>query len=300
MTGFANLQRVSQLSGLSKKRPGEVTVRTSSNQRTVRASALRYIQRRGSTETTENEPQERWFGHSGDMGDIIYALPTIRAAGGGILYLYAKPGTASVGMNENRAASLRSLIIQQRYIEDVIFCPNGRPPHAADHKLNEFRHHFAPGRNLADVHLATHGFGPEHRNEEWIRVGHRIKAKEVVFARSTRYRNDSFPWRRIWEECGAVAGFVGTSEEHQDFCEQIGSVARIETANLLEVARVIAGSALFIGNQSCPAAISEGLKHPMILEVFPPFANCCFERPHRLNGWDENIALRDVARATWI
>ena len=32
------------------------------------------------------------FKHSGDMGDIIFSLPTIRALGGGVLYLDPRGG----------------------------------------------------------------------------------------------------------------------------------------------------------------------------------------------------------------
>jgi hypothetical protein len=59
---------------------------------------------------------------------------------------------------------------------------------------------------------------------------------------------------------------------------------------------VIAGSRLFVGNQSCPAAIAEGLKRPMILEVYPALPNCCFERPDRINAWDGAIQLPAVSK----
>jgi hypothetical protein len=72
-------------------------------------------------------------------------------------------------------------------------------------------------------------------------------------------------------------------------------VARIPTSTLLQIARVIAGSRLFVGNQSCPAAIAEGLKHSMILEVYRDLPNCCFERVERINAWDGTIALPGCA-----
>jgi ADP-heptose:LPS heptosyltransferase len=59
----------------------------------------------------------------------------------------------------------------------------------------------------------------------------------------------------------------------------------LPTADLLSVARIIAECDLFVGNQSCAAAIAEGLKRRMILEVYPPQANCCFDRPGRINVW---------------
>jgi hypothetical protein len=236
----------------------------------------------------------RWFGHSGDLGDAVYALPTVRAAGGGVLYLYHQPGKTWHGMDADRAASLRSLLIVQPYVDDVIFCPDGHPPGATDHDLNGFRDHGRPGRNLADMHLATHGLGPEHRDALWLVVDRPVTETAVVFARSARCRNESFPWRRVWEAYRGMAGFVGTAHEHEDFCRSVGAVPLIPTANLLDVARVIAGSRLFVGNQSCPAAIAEGLKWPMVLEVYPPLPNCCFERPGRIDARDDAVEVPDA------
>jgi hypothetical protein len=236
----------------------------------------------------------RWFGHSGDLGDIIYALPTVRAVGGGVLYLYHKPGKTWHGMDADRAASLRSLLILQPYLDEVVFCPDGHPPAAPDHNLNGFRDHGRTGRNLADMHLATHGLGPEARHTPWLEVDRPVAEAAVVFARSARCRNENFPWKRVWETYRPIAGFVGTAQEHEEFRRSIGPVPLIPTPNLLDLARVIAGSRLFIGNQSCPAAIAEGLKHPLILEVYPPLPNCCFERLGRINARDGDIELPAV------
>lgn len=237
-----------------------------------------------------------WFGHSGDLGDVIYSLPTIKAMGGGTLYLYLRPGKTWHGMDAEKVASLRSLLVAQPYIEDVIFCPEGRPPWAADHNLNGFRDHGGPGRNLADMHLATHGLDSAPRHDRWLEVDRPIAAARVVFARSERCRNAGFPWRRVWERYRDAAGFVGTAAEHEDFCRSVGPVPLIPTPDLLEVARMIAGSQLFVGNQSCPAAIAEGLKQAMILEVYPPLPNCCFERLGRINAWGDGFELPVLVR----
>lgn len=235
----------------------------------------------------------RWFGHSGDLGDIIYALPTIRAAGGGTLYVYHSTIWGRHGMDANKAESLRSLLVLQPYINEVIFCANGLPDGSREHKLNLFRLN-RKVRNLADMHLASYGFAPSQREKRWITVDRANPASRVVFARSARYHNRRFPWKRVWKKFERVAGFVGTIDEYSDFCDLVGPVLHLPTRNLLEVAQVIAGSQLFVGNQSCPAAIAEGLKHPMILEVCPRCANCSFRRRHRLEAWGANFILPDL------
>ena len=41
----------------------------------------------------------------------IKALPTVKAAGGGVIYLYHQPGKTWHGMDAQKALSLRSLLI---------------------------------------------------------------------------------------------------------------------------------------------------------------------------------------------
>lgn len=233
---------------------------------------------------------DRWFGHSGDLGDIIYALPTIKAKGGGTLFLYHQDGKTWHGMNEQKVTSLRPLLNEQHYISDAVWCPNGHD----DHNLNGFRSWGGNGRNLADMHLATHGLGPEHRHEPWLQVSQPLRRHSVIFHRTSRCRNDGFPWKRVWAKYHRVAAFVGHTNEHYQFCTEIGPVPYVPTADHLALAQMIAGCQLFAGNQSCPAAIAEGLKHRMILEVWPPNPNCNFERIGRINGRDDTFELPEL------
>jgi hypothetical protein len=78
--------------------------------------------------------------------------------------------------------------------------------------------------------------------------------------------------------------FIGLQEEHLAFVEAFGEVPYLPTADLLEAARVIRGSRLFIGNQSCCFAICEGMKHPAVLEVWRSYPNCCIERDNVVHG----------------
>lgn len=234
----------------------------------------------------------QWFGHSGDLGDVIYSLPTIRAAGGGTLYLYHIEGKTWHGMSARRADVLRPLLLQQPYIDAVEFCPHGH----ADHNLNGFRDHCRPGRNLADAHLATHGWGPEHRHAAWLTVDRAVADHPVVFARSQRLHNDAFPWRRVWEAYRGRAAFVGMADEHAAFCRDVGEVPHVETTDFLELGRILAGCELFVGNQSAPAAVAEGLKATVILEVCGWADNCRFARLGRIDATRDDFALPAVCR----
>jgi hypothetical protein len=222
---------------------------------------------------------DRWFAHSGDLGDIIYSLVAIREAGGGTLHLFDIPGRTWHGMNKHRANLITPLLEIQPYINRVLFWPDGHQ----DSTLNGFRDHWRPGRNLADMHLATLGFGPEARFQRWLNVDAVVEDYPIVFARSERCRNDAFPWSDVYANYRDRAIFVGLKEEYTRFCQEVGDLPFVATRDLLELARIIAGTRLFVGNQSAPAAIAEGLKKTMILEVDPRYDNCRFHRIARMD-----------------
>jgi hypothetical protein len=56
-------------------------------------------------------------------------------------------------------------------------------------------------------------------------------------------------------------------DEHADFCQNFGHVEYRPTENLLQVAQLIAGSQMFIGNQSSPYWCAQAMHHRRILEV---------------------------------
>jgi hypothetical protein len=63
--------------------------------------------------------------------------------------------------------------------------------------------------------------------------------------------------------------FVGTYEEWVNLIDHFGFwIPKVETGYLLDVARVIAGAKVFVGNQSCPLAIAHGLGKPVVQECF--------------------------------
>lgn len=230
-----------------------------------------------------------WFSHSGDLGDIIYSLPTIRAKGGGKLILFHYPGRTSHGMNEDKVNRLRPLLEMQDYIHGVEWSPVMQ-----DCSLNGFRDHVRNQGNLIDAHLATHGLDWTHREKKWLHVDNPASPFPVLFARSERYNNPRFPWHRIADKYRDIAGFVGTKREHEVFCESFGDIPFVEANDFLSLARLIAGTLLFVCNQSAPGAVSHGLYHPMIIELCPhSYRLGAIQRMNCVNGFDERIDLPD-------
>ena len=227
------------------------------------------------------------FKHSGDMGDIIYSLPTIRSLGGGILYLDINNSIAD-HFTKKYFDILRPLILSQPYIQEVQIW-SGEP---INHNLDLFRTN-ASGKqvdlsffNLCEAHLDRFNLDKNLKDEQWLFVDFPLKYEEefrtIIFARSARYHNNDFNWNTIVNEYGRSAFFVGIQSEYDDFIKQYNckNIPFKETKDLLNLARYIAGSELFVGNQSCPYAIAEGMKKNTILEVCSYSPNCLFERPN--------------------
>ena len=213
------------------------------------------------------------FMHSGDMGDIIYSMPTIRALGGGKVYL--DPFWEATPFNKSNAKLLMPLLVSQPYISGVAI----HKGEVIEHNLNKFRcSDLNIGIvNLAEAHLRAFGLPVNLMNEQWLSVGKK-KVEKVVFHRSDRYQNASFPWKGLVERFKNQSIFVGLREEHERFTISFGDVPFYRVCDFLELAEIINGADLFVGNQSLPFAISEGLHKQNILEVCESGPNCNFER----------------------
>jgi hypothetical protein len=224
------------------------------------------------------------FRHSGDAGDIIYGLATIKALGGGVLYISNGQWDVRQKQSIESVANLSGLLGNQNYIWGSSFT-DANLSHA-DYDLDKFRETIMGHPNSGSIfrhHLKSFGaIYPE--SEPWLKVdfGVNIPDRPIVVSRSARYHNDYFPWPELVKAYGKNMIFVGLKDEHEDFIARFGFVPRLETATLLDAARVISGSKLFIGNQSCPMAVALGLGSNAIQEVWEPDANCILERTNVL------------------
>lgn len=239
------------------------------------------------------------FKHAGDLGDIIYGMAVMKVLGGGTLALHRAQWTRA-GMTPLLLETIRPLLEAQPYVDKVRMLIPGEK---IDHDLNNFRalyfkawHQFGfPTRkSLAAWMSEAHGLPLSIYNDPWISVDPNRVAK-VVINRSTRYNNPLFPWKKAVEKYGADAIFCGYKYESDKFNHDFGvNVPFHTTKDLLELAQVIAGADLFIGNQSCAYAIAEAMKHIAVLEVDPKLPNCLFGRPDCVQGWNQETKLPDL------
>lgn len=252
-------------------------------------------------------PPEKTFCHGGDVGDLVYGLCAILAAGGGALYLV--PHAVREAFTPAKADLILPLIRSQPYITFASFEPgpiipfgSKLKPDFVEHDLNQFRPLQFSRRgkhlweNIAATHLRLLGLDLNIANRSpWLTVGPvKIPGKTVIFHRSPRYHNPWFPWKAIWRKYALQAVFIGTRAEHSQFVREVGGLPFHETRNFLEVAQVIQGCRLFVGNQSAPYAIAEGLKQNAILESCPGVPDCQFKRDNLQNAMDGRIQLPNL------
>lgn len=231
------------------------------------------------------------FVHGGDVGDLIYALPTMKALGGGNLALV--PHKVREPFNAAKAQRLVPLLKHQQYLAEVEFME--QVPQAI-HNFNTFRKRLKSGKSLAATQSEMFGLNGETLRNAWLTVDRPIRAGDysVIFHRSSRYHNPKFPWKQIVSKYGSKALFVGLEREWAAFNKDIGRVEYHRTADFLELARLIAGAKLFVGNQSAPYAIAEGLKQNAILESCPAALDCQFQRPNLQNDSSGKVTLPDL------
>lgn len=221
--------------------------------------------------------------HYGDLGDVVASLRTVwqmcekhdRSAE---YYLYPIRGTREI-MTKERAALLVPLLESQPYITK---CEWRDQPYGV--RLETAIRKFGKPKSLLADHY-PHWLNEEvpHPTQPWLTVDAK-KVAPIVINRTARYNAPSFPWAKIVQQLGDQAIFVGHANEHQQFSRAFGPIKYYPTSDLLEVAEVIAGCELFIGNQSCAANIAEGLKQAMVLEEDPTIPDLHIVRPNAWHG----------------
>lgn len=225
---------------------------------------------------TESPPvASKPFGHSGDIGDIIACLPSIRAMGGGHLGVFDRKTIQRESMRGARYEALKPLLEVQPYIHGVSWDDE---PEEGIYDFSTFRHDFILEENLADWQARHLNIRISH--DPWITCVRSPKSiGRTVVARSLRYHNRDFPWRAIIAKHRKDILFVGLPEEHKAFQITNGTIVEhCPTENLLELAEIINGSDRFYGNQSCPFWIAAGLGVPIVQEVWQQGPNSIIPR----------------------
>lgn len=165
-------------------------------------------------------------------------------------------------MRGARYEAIRPLLLTQPYVTAVSWEDE---PQGITHDLSHFRQlPFKTGENLATWQARY--LGVEISLEPWLTVPEFEEHGQTVAARSHRYHNFFFPWQELLVRNAPIL-FVGLESEHAALQkETYWNFPHRKTKDLLELAMVIRGAKLFIGNQSAPFWIAAGLGVPLIQE----------------------------------
>lgn len=231
------------------------------------------------------------FKHSGNTGDIIYALAGIKAVcekyeAKAILYVWldrpgfyyegAKHPLGTVIMNRHMFDMLLPLLLSQPYIEDVLLYEGQKI--VVD--LDLIRQDFC---NMPYGHIARWYFYrfPDMACDLGHRWLHEIRglingvddytlSQSIVINRTSRYQNTHISYAFIQQYGKRLETniyFVGVEDEFNEMRKEIPNLQAIKCSDFLQLAWVIKHCKVFIGNQSMCYALAEGMKSPRILEV---------------------------------
>lgn len=224
--------------------------------------------------------------HSGNIGDIIYALPTVlhlSKTKNQLIKFYLNP--IDNRMSLELANALKPLLEHQDYIDSVEIY-NGQH---VDYDLDLFRSIHVPSGNLGELHAKLFHYDFSILNEQSLYINDSLKLSlpiyDIVINRTSRYNNPDFPWRDVLdnEYKEHTKCFVGTRLEYEQFISSFkfsSNIDYIQTEDLLQVAYLIKQSKLFIGNCSSPYAITETMKHMSIQESCTWCLSCLYDRPN--------------------
>jgi hypothetical protein len=247
------------------------------------------------------------YRHSGTLGDLIYSLAVVKKMTPGrymvaidnieacvAKYSFGNPDWAEVDpAHRGRFTTqdyewLRPLLERQSYITDTCTWHVGDAEPDVD--LDQFRGTLFRGFEGNYVQAYHMAFGLPFKLSDYETPWLEADAKRVaaiVVSRTFRYRdsNGDTIWREIAHDTNLdLAGiFLGTKAEHEDFVRATGvHIPHYPVNDFLEMANIIAGCDLFLGNQSFAYSLAAGLGKDSVLETIKikPLANneCYFPR----------------------
>lgn len=224
------------------------------------------------------------FRHSGKIGDIIFSLPTIKALGGGIVYIPENTGEC-LGL----LSAIRSLLLSQSYINEVREYPSGLPYMQQapgihiDYDLDLAR--LQPAKGIIHIvkrYMDAFGVRNHYWKDPWLSVGESsISGSYSIVNYTGRHikneqtgRVSGVDWERVFSSIKGRVFFVGTVQEHYWFYHNIAPVDYFQTIDILDLAKVVGGADAVYCNQSCVLALSQALDKKRCLDIKPEKSNC--------------------------
>jgi hypothetical protein len=242
--------------------------------------------------------------HSGNVGDLIWHLPSVvwlakhYELSKARLYLRTNvPAPYMPGLNhpcgdvlltKSFAESVIPLLKQQDYLEDVSIWRGEE----VDVDLDVFRRTGFPlGRGDIGKWLCHAIPCCPKLWEPWLTVPGAEPNGLILVNRTLRSHNSVINYRFL--EQYSNVHFVGLRAEYEAFRKDV-DIPWKETPTFLDLARLIAGCRLFVGNQSVAYVLAQALLVPRIVELWPLSPNNFAHGPKGFEAWSQPVLEEGV------
>lgn len=228
------------------------------------------------------------FLHASKIGDLIYALPTIKT-----LCLKHNSRAIIVCLQYQVVEALRSLLIEENYVLNITLLEDFHLYLTKERRTNiigwanlEGFREFDMGMDSRDSLPICYAkaFKVENKVKELIKdswitrpgINNNYLHKGTLINYTPRYQDKLFSWKEVIQNSPKPYFFAGTSGEYKIFTERY---PKIEVEHVIfkdykQAAEIFCTIRMFIGNQSSLFALAEAMKIPRKLIEAPSPPNC--------------------------
>lgn len=228
---------------------------------------------------------------TGGIGDIVYAIPVMRALG--VTKLYVKENYYPDGTSMYTAVKP---LLETQGIEvlptigglDFEIYEDGLQ---FDYDLDMWRHQRGRGRTHIMFSMLVQ-FRRFYQGWKlpWLKSIPVNNGDYSLFFLTWRWReNSKVDWAKVRESVPPPVYFIGLTEDHQLFENEAGRIDWFPTKDLLEMARLIAGCKALYCNQGVALVLAQALGKEYYCAFKPGKTNTMLYTPneHNLNNYKE-------------
>jgi len=238
--------------------------------------------------------KELSFLHSGQLGDLIYSLATIKELSKSHkckLYIQIdKPMPLNYGNSSKKVfISKRSgdLIFPLLRNQDFLDVVDIYKDEKIDINLDLFRD-IPINLSFYSTRWFSHmcGININVENTFLSAKPHNLIKNKIIIHRSPRYRNPYINYKFLNNAKNLLC--IGLEDEFKNLKKEIDNLEFHDCKDFLEMAEIIKASKFYIGNMSFQYVMAEGLKIPRLLEASPDFPVVFPVGPNAFDAYHQN------------
>ena len=238
--------------------------------------------------------KELSFLHSGQLGDLIYSLATIKELSKSHkckLYIQInKPmslnysdSSGKVFISKRSGDLIFPLLRNQDFLDAVDIYKDEK----IDINLDLFRD-IPINLSFYSTRWFSHicGININVENTFLSAKPHNLIKNKIIIHRSPRYRNPYINYKFLNNAKNLLC--IGLEDEFKNLKKEIDNLEFHDCKDFLEMAEIIKASKFYIGNMSFQYNMAEGLKIPRLLEASPDFPVVFPVGPNAFDAYHQN------------